>query len=240
MNMYLKSLRKCLIGTSFYQILRLSIYKWEKKKIDVQALKLKLIWRDLNRHNFTEVGDNQSNFPVEKVTVGKFTYGKLKVIQFGNDNEKLVIGNFCSIANDVKFLLGGEHKHNMISTYPFVRIFLDENDTTSFYSKGQIKVEDDVWLGSNVLILSGITISKGTVIAAGSVVTKSTEPYSIIGGNPAKLIKKRFSDEIINELLKIDFSNFNSDYIRLNIEKFSTSMDIELVNLFIQEGTQKK
>ena len=84
---------------------------------------------------------------------------------------------------------------------------IDEFDGLDSFSKGPIVIEDDVWIGFGSIILSGVKLSQGTVVGAGSVVTKSTDPYSIVAGNPAKLIKKRFSDEIIKRLINIDLSN---------------------------------
>lgn len=85
-------------------------------------------------------------------------------------------------------------------------------------TKGPIIVEDDVWIGNNAIILSGITIGKGAIVAAGSVVTKNVEPYSIVGGNPAQLIKYRFSEEVIRQLLNVDLSKIDMQFILENEE----------------------
>ncbi|MHB9141572.1 MAG: LbetaH domain-containing protein [Paludibacter sp.] len=86
-------------------------------------------------------------------------------------------------------------------------------------------MEDDVWIGTDAIILSGIKIAKGTIIAAGSVVIKSTEPYSIIGGNPALLIKKRFDSDIINRLEKIQLDNISVEFIKSNLDFFYNTVD---------------
>lgn len=135
-----------------------------------------------NKHNFTIV-ENCFNF--SKVTVGKYTYGPIKALSFGNNNEKLVIGSFCSIAKEVTFLLGGAHNYQTLSTYPFPVKWFSE-DTPS---KGPIIIDDDVWIGYKATILSGVHIGQGAVIAAGAVVTKDVPAYSIVGGVPAKVIK---------------------------------------------------
>lgn len=85
-------------------------------------------------------------------------------------------------------------------------------------SKGSIVIKDDVWVGANSLILSGVTIGQGAVVAAGSVVTKDVPPYAIVGGNPAKIIRYRFEEKIIKKLLKIDYSKINPDKIIPNIK----------------------
>jgi acetyltransferase-like isoleucine patch superfamily enzyme len=129
--------------------------------------------------------------------VGKNTYGKINVNYSCGDSEKLIIGNNCSLGR-CNFLLGGEHDYKRITTYPF----LDE----PALSKGPIVLEDDVWIGDAVWVLSGVTIKKGAVIGTGSIVTHDIPPYAIAAGNPAKIIKFRFSKRIIEKLLKADIN----------------------------------
>lgn len=179
-------------------------------------------WRRSNQHNFTTI---KTFFPLEILQVGKYTYGNLNVIYFGEENSGLAIGNYCSIANDTKFLLGGEHNFNYISTYPFKSKVLQQNKTVESFSKGKIIVEDDVWIGSNVLILSGVTIGKGSVIGAGSVVRKSVPEYSIYVDS--KVIKKRFNDDIINELRDINWDGIDKELIREYSDIFYNDMQIE-------------
>jgi virginiamycin A acetyltransferase len=83
----------------------------------------------------------------------------------------------------------------------------------------------DVWIGTDTLILSGVNFARGTVVGAGSIVTKSTEPYTVIGGNPAKLIRKRFREEIIKDLMIIDYNTISDDYIKKNIELYGINVD---------------
>lgn len=135
-------------------------------------------------------------------------------------------------------MLGEEHKLTSFMTYPIHAYIL--KDKCEAISKGPIIVEDDVWIGANSIILSGITIARGTVIAAGSVVTHSTKPYSIVGGAPAKFIRYRFNEEVIKKLLSfnikqlrdIDISEhsdiFTMDVTETSIEKLlSLSQNIE-------------
>ncbi len=187
------------------------------KSIILQALKI--YWRLKNRHNFTIL---KNKFDFNKVSVGKFTYGDLNVLSWGSKNEELRIGSFVSIASNVKFILGGNHYYKSFSTYPFkVKLKLSKLEATS---KGPIYVQDDVWIGTNSIILSGVTISKGSIIAAGSIVTKSTLPYSIVGGNPAKFIKYRFDLETINRILNKDYSKINLNYLKRNISLISEDL----------------
>ncbi|MCR8559722.1 CatB-related O-acetyltransferase [Mucilaginibacter sp. BJC16-A38] len=191
---------------------------------EIVKMQFNKAWRKRNNHNFTIA---KSTFPVEKVEVGNYTYGNLNVRTYGSDNEYLKIGHFVSIGTDTKFILGGNHPSDTLSTYPFQQKIFGKQ--TLSYSKGPIVIEDDVWIGESVIILSGITIGQGAVVGTGSVVTKSVEPYSIVAGNPAVLKKYRFSNDVITELLKINYSNLTPSIIEENIE-FLSHKKIEDIN----------
>jgi virginiamycin A acetyltransferase len=188
-------------------------------------------WRTNNEHNYTII---KNVFQLEKVVVGKGTYGELNVFSYNKSNdEKLVIGNWVSIAKNVFFVLGGNHRTDTLTSYPLKSIIIDksfENKEDSI-SKGPIIIEDEVWIGLNCVILSGVTIGKGAVIAAGSTVTKNIPPYAIAGGSPAKVIKYRFDQEIISNLLKIDLSKITNEFIHENIEDFYTPLKNNLTFL---------
>lgn len=178
-------------------------------------------YRKLNSHNFTQI---MNYCDLSKVVVGKKTYGEIHVTDFSPADTKLYIGSYCSIAPNVRFLLGGEHQLYSISTYPFRVLTFGESREAG--SKGDIVVKDDVWIGDGAIICSGVNIGQGAVIAAGAVVTKDVEPYAIVGGNPAKLIKCRFCKELIDELKKmnitdlfdkINSTDFNLIYKELDI-----------------------
>lgn len=184
-----------------------------------RLLLFKKKWRKVNTNNFTTV---KNIFPLEKVYVGKKTYGDLNVKTFGNSNEKLVIGSFCSIAGEVTFLLGGEHFYKGLSTYPFRKYVCNIKENT--LTKGPIILKDDVWVGQGCLILSGVTIGQGAIIAAGSIVAKDIPPYAIFANNA--IIKYRFSNDIISKLLKLDFSKLTEDSIKANIDFLYSDLDI--------------
>lgn len=177
----------------------------------VKLIYYKSLWRKYNAHNNTYLN---SFFDFEKVKVGNYTYGPLNIMCWNDEKEHLSIGSFCSIASGVVFILGGNHNMNSISTFPF-RHFL-YGDNSEAFTKGEIIIGDDVWIGTNSIVLSGVTIGQGSVVAAGSVVTKSFPPYSVIGGNPARLIKKRFSDDLINEAVSLNYQKVNKDFILAN------------------------
>ena len=167
----------------------------------VKLLWFRRKWRKQNGHNLTTA---KNCFNARCVTVGKGTYGELDVRHFGNPNERVVIGNYCSIGPECVFMTGGEHRYDGLSTYPFrVKLGLCGNESVT---RGPIVVEDDVWLGFRATVMSGVRIGKGAVVAAGALVTKDVPPYAIVGGVPAKVIKYRFPETVIKELEKVDFN----------------------------------
>lgn len=179
----------------------------------VKSNKLKRNWRKKNSVNDTHAM-NQFNFA--NVSVGRYSYGELNVVDFC-DSHKLVIGNYVSIAQNVTFLLNGEHYVDHISSFPFkVKVMGEQAEA---FSKGDIVVYDDVWIGYGATIMSGVHIGQGAVIAADAVVTKDIPPYAIVGGVPAKVIKYRFSPEIIEKLMKIDYSKLDKETVEKNIDK---------------------
>lgn len=171
-----------------------------------------------------------------KYSIGRFTYGEPIVMEWG-EGAGLKIGSFCSIADGVKIFLGGNHRIDWITTFPFNKIFDEFKEIQGHPStKGDVVIGNDVWIGSEASILSGITISDGAVIAARSVVTKDVEPYSIVGGNPARKIKDRFSIEVAEKLLKIQWWNWDIEKIKANVP-LMLSTEIER---FLEENFSAK
>ncbi len=165
-------------------------------------------WRNSNPDNYTEA---QNVFYTDSVTVGKGTYGDLRVLS-DDPKYKLKIGRYCSIAAEVAFLLAFDHPVNRITTYPIKTYFLNRVREDAI-SKGDIILDDDVWVGYRATIMSGVHIGQGAVVAAGAVVTKDVPPYAIVGGVPAKVIKYRFSQELIDELMKTDYEKITKEMV---------------------------
>ena len=172
-------------------------------------------------------------FPLDCVTVGKETYGELYVRYFGNPQEGLEIGNYCSIGPDCVFLLGGNHEGNTLSTYPFRTMF----HITDYeaWTKGKIVLEDDVWLGQGVTVLSGVRVGKGACVAAGAVVTKDVPPYAIVGGVPAKVLRYRFPERIVEKLLQIDMGKLTRQQILEHMDAVYTPLTEENIDEILKK-----
>ena len=163
----------------------------------------------------------------DHISIGKYTYGITEsnitwdCKAYDNNNNyiqpKLIVGKYCSIGLYSKFILGGNHRYDWVTTYPFHVSWthnntfknIDENIKGYPQSNGDIIIGNDVWFGDCVTVMSGIKIGDGAVIAANSIVVKDVEPYSISGGNPAKHIKYRFSEDIIKKLLEVKWWNID-------------------------------
>lgn len=140
------------------------------------------------------------------------------------NDDKLMIGKFCSIACGAKFLFNSaNHTMNSLSTYPFPLFFeewgLDRKDVASSWDhKGDIVIGNDVWIGYEAVVMAGVTIGDGAIIGTRAVVTKDVPPYMIVGGIPARPIKKRFSEETIEKLLDLQWCDWPREKLAENIE----------------------
>lgn len=141
------------------------------------------------------------------------------------NHDKLKIGKFCSIACGAKFIFNAaNHSLGSLSTYPFPIFFEEwglnpdtESISTAWDNKGDITIGNDVWIGYEAVIMSGVTVGDGAIIGTRAVVTKDVPPYTVVGGVPAKPIKKRFSEETVRELLNLKWWDWDEERIRKNI-----------------------
>ncbi len=172
-----------------------------KQKIKTALFKIK--WRRKNVHNYTSVS---SCFDVDNVTVGKKTYGVLNINLGTNSDRKIQIGNYCSIAPNVNFVIN-PHNYKFFSSWGW-QIFEYNERNYSWENKTEIVVEDDVWIGQGATILGGAILHQGCIVGAGTIVAKEIPAYAIYAGN--RIIKYRFEPDVCDKLLQIDYDKFDA------------------------------
>lgn len=177
--------------------------------------------------------------------VGRHSYGILrKNVIINGEGKNLYVGRYCSIGNDVKFILGGNHRVDWASTFPFGVYFREELGEVTIkghpHSNGDIVLGHDVWCGINCLILSGVNIGNGAVIGAGSVVTEDIGPYEIWAGNPARFIKKRFDDDVIDALEALKWWEFDVDTVVEIAPLLSQSPNVELLQSLAEKYADRR
>lgn len=148
---------------------------------------------------------------------------------------KLIIGKFCAIAAEVKFIITGDHKLDALSTYPFPIFGGSWKEAYNIFDlpvKGDIIIKNDVWIGYDALIKNGVTIGNGAIIAARANVVKDVPAYSIVAGNPAKIVKRRFDDKTIERLEKIAWWDWDITKITTHL-KAITELDIDNLEALI-------
>lgn len=152
--------------------------------------------------------------------IGEHTYGE-PVIRYAQLGHRFICGRYCSFGPGVQIMLGGGHRHDWVTTYPFPAFaerWPEAAGVTGHHTgKGDVTVGNDVWVGLSAYISSGVTVGDGAVIAARSVVTKDVPPYAIVGGNPAKLIRLRFDEPTICDLLQLRWWDWPQERVSANI-----------------------
>ena len=166
-----------------------------------------------------------------QIIVGDYTYyddpvdvhhfEKNVLYLFGFSTDKLIIGKFCQLATGVRFIMnGGNHPMDGVSTYPFQVFGQSWSEAPlNAVSKGDTVIGNDVWIGNSVTIMQGIKIGDGAIIGTNALVTKDVAPYTIVGGNPAQVIRKRFDDETIDFLVKLAWWNWSMDKIARHLNE---------------------
>lgn len=152
--------------------------------------------------------------------IGEYTYGTPTPMSWGSES-RLRIGKYCSIASNVQIILGGGHRLDWVTTYPFPPLSCDwpeaEGITGTPASRGDVVIGNDVWIGHGATILSGVRIGDGAVVGAMAVVTKDVREYAVVAGNPARLVKRRFDDATIAQLLELRWWDWPVERVRSNI-----------------------
>ena len=183
------------------------------------------------------------------IQVGEFSYfGDINFEEhvthhYDFNGDKLIIGKFCQIAAGVNFIMNGaNHKMNSVTTYPFY-IFKDWHQDSPHLSelplKGDTIVGNDAWIGQNVTVMPGVKIGDGAIIGANSTVAKNVDPYTIVAGTPAKFIRKRFDDELIDLLEKVKWWDLKLEKIQKMIPILNDS-DLDFVKEKLKEILKKK
>lgn len=178
-------------------------------------------------------------FKQSDYSIGEYTYGKPTVFDW-KEGTTLIIGRFCSIAGDVKIFLGGNHRTDWVTTYPFNILY--ENFPNAIEIKGHpvtngnVTIGNDVWIGMGATIMSGVSIGDGAVIGANAIVTKNINPYEVVIGNPGIVIRKRFDDEAIRSLVEISWWNWTIHKINQELPFLCD----EKIDIFISRNLIKK
>lgn len=156
-----------------------------------------------------------------RISIGEYTYGvSNQTVFLVRANDRVTIGKYCSFAPGVRIFPSGEHNFKLASTFPFYANMMNKGVDRDTYSKGEIVIGNDVWVGANVLILSGVRVGDGAVLAAGSIVVNNVEPYAIVSGVPATTLQYRFKSEIIQDLLQIKWWDWGEAAVKERVEDF--------------------
>jgi len=182
---------------------------------------------------------NETRLHLEKLarrwnfSIGAYSYGRPKV-RFPESGQRLTIGRYCSIADRVEILLGGDHRLDWVSTYPFAAMtgLWPGADAPQDYhsSRGGVIIGHDVWLGSGCMILSGVTVGPGAVVAAHAVVTRDVPPYAVVAGNPARIVRRRFDEATTVALVEAAWWDFPHETVMRWIPLLQSGRVAELID----------
>jgi len=206
---------------NFFRRAGLRLLHWVLRDVDTDLghpVNTVLYRRGYNGRTFDQ-------FTHPQVTVGEYTYGLRRESFFAyHPDDRVVIGKFCSIADGVRFVFGG-HETGRVSTFPFKAVCFGGEPHSDAVSKGNITIGNDVWIGANAVILSGVHIGHGAVVAAGAVVNKNVPPYALAAGVPARVIKYRLRPDQVEALLQIQWWDWPLEKTKQNLGLFYGDVD---------------
>lgn len=204
------------------RVLRLIKNKFSRYKLERKLERKRQLYGSQTKYYFDD----------PRVKIGDFTYGIPFIADYSADYQ-ISIGKFCSISNNVEFIVGGQHPYNHVSQYGIIPQleeyfkFKYENLPTA-----PLIIGNDVWIGRNAVIVKGVTIGDGAIIGSNAVVAKDVPPYAIVAGNPARVISYRFNDDTIQSLLQIKWWDWPDQQIVDNIELIMSSNIDEFIKTF--------
>jgi len=156
---------------------------------------------------------NRLHYDHPEADIGRWSYGDLRVHSWG-EPATLTIGAFCSLGPGVQIMLGGEHRPDWVTTFPFTVLWNQARHIPGHpRTKGDVTIGNDVWIGMETLILSGVSIGDGAVIGARSVVSDDVQPYEVVAGNPARHVRTRFDAQTVQRLLAVRWWDWDDDRI---------------------------
>lgn len=199
-------------------------------RLRLRSLLKQILWESSQEKRDLEYGNPETGWiDPARVTMGRHSYGMPRIIVYDDaEPTRVTVGSFCSIAAGVRFLLDGDHRHEFITTSPMLHP--DEKPPGHGRGKGSIDVGHDVWIGHGATILSGVAIGTGAVVGARAVVASDVRPYAIVVGNPAREIRRRFSDSQIGELLATEWWTWPDERIQAALPLLWSSDVGALVN----------
>lgn len=192
--------------------------------VNLKIILLKIIGVSAEKMRLQSYARQQEKFKERypNYAIGEASYG-LPIVHDNHEGTTLKIGAYCSIASNVQIFLGGQHRTNWVSNYPFPFFFEMDTEYRENYikegSRGDVIIGSDVWLCANCIILSGVTIGHGAVVANGAVISRNVPPFAVMAGNPAKQIKWRFDEATRNSLLETAWWEWPKDEINHILDK---------------------
>ncbi|RMR27759.1 Acetyltransferase, CysE/LacA/LpxA/NodL protein [Pseudomonas syringae pv. coriandricola] len=200
----------------------------------IELLKTRKVRRQLRKMDKLERHAEKIRLKYPRAVVGVGTYGIPDIVDFG-DNSILRVGSYTSIAEGVKILLGGEHRTDWITTYPFPAMVEQVSDIQDYApSKGDVVIGSDCWICANAVIVSGVTIGHGAIVGAGAMVVRDVAPYSVVGGNPCKFIRWRFEEDVRDLLLQAAWWDWPMEEVK-SVARTLCSSDVDAFLAYIRQ-----